>query len=100
MLDKKDLHKKVESFSSRGLRKLTGLGMKFEGKKLFKKGLDVGLRAITSEISKKLISKGIKHAPGLYKIGTSKIKNKNMKKALESDVPNYVVEETQKRPEK
>ena len=46
--------------------------MKFRAKKLFKKGLDVGSRAITSEIGKKLIGKGIKHAPELYKIGTSK----------------------------
>ena len=59
-------------FLSSGLGKLADLGMKFRAKKLFKKGLDVGSRAITSEIGKKLIGKGIKHAPELYKIGTSK----------------------------
>ena len=74
--------------------------MKFRAKKIFEKRLDVGLRAITSEIKKKLIDEGIKHAPELYKIDTSKIKNKNLKKSLESDVANYIVEETQKKPKK
>ena len=74
--------------------------MKFREKQLFKRGLDVVSRAITSEIGKKLIDEGIKHAPGLYKIDTSKIKNKNLKKALESDVANYVVEETWKKAKK
>lgn len=46
--------------------------MKFGKEKLFKKGLDFGSRAITSEIGKKLIDEGIKHAPELYKISTSK----------------------------
>ena len=74
--------------------------MKFGAKNLFKKGLDVGSRAITSEIGKKQIDKVIKHTPELYKIGTSKIKYKNLKKALESDVANYIVEETCKKAKK
>ena len=57
----------------------------------FKKILRMGTQklknsknSITSEITsktsgKKLIDEGIKHAPDLYKIGTSKIKNKNSK---------------------
>ena len=88
------------SFLSSGLGKLADLGMQFRANKLFKKGLDVGSRAITSEIGKKLIDKGVKHAPGLYKIGTSKIKNKNLKKVVESDVANYIVEETRKKAKK
>ena len=71
--------------------------MKFRAKKIFEKRLDVGLRAITSEIRKKLIDEVIKHAPELYKIDTSKIKNKNLKKSLESDVANYIVEKKQKK---
>ena len=71
--------------------------MKFRAKKIFEKRLDVGLSAITSEIRKKLIDKVIKHAPELYKIDTSKIKNKNLKKSLESDVANYIVEKKQKK---
>ena len=36
----------------------------------------------------------------LYRLGTSKIKNQNVRKALESDVANYIVEETQKMAKK
>ena len=71
--------------------------MKFGAKKLFKKELDVSSRAITSEICKKLTDDRIKHALELYKIGTSKIKNKNLKKELESDIDDYVVGETWKK---
>ena len=74
--------------------------MKFRAKKLFQKGLDVNPWVLTSEIGKKLINEGIKHAPELYKIGTSKIKNNNLKKALESDFANYVVEKTHKKAKK
>ena len=88
------------SFLSSGFRKLWNLGMKFGAKNLFNKGIDVGSRALTSEIGKKLIVKRIKDAPELYKIGTSKIKNKNLKKVLESDTGNYIVEETCKKAKK
>ena len=71
--------------------------MKFGAKLLFKKGLDVASRAITFKIGKKLIVEVKKHTPELYKIGTSKIKYKNLKKALESDVANYTAEETCKK---
>ena len=37
------------------------------------------------------------HAPELYRLGISKIKNKNVRKALESEVANYVVQEAQKK---
>ena len=43
------------------------------------------------------IDEGIKHGPGFYKLGTSKIKNENARKVLESNVTNYIVEETQKK---
>ena len=33
----------------------------------------------------------------LLKIGTSKVKNQNLKKVLESDVANYIVEEVHKK---
>ena len=38
-----------------------------------------------------MIEEGIKHAPEVYKIGTFKVKNQNLEKALESDVANYIV---------
>ena len=52
---------------------------------------------MSSDIGKKLIDEGIKHAPDLCRLVTSKIKNKNERQALESDVANYIVEEMQKR---
>ena len=52
---------------------------------------------MSSEIGKKLIDEGIKHAPDIYKFGTSKIRNKDLKKALESDAANFIVQETQKK---
>ena len=64
---------------------------------LLRKGLGVGARAINSEVGKELVNEGIKLAPELYRLGTSKIRNKNMKKALESEVANYVVKEAQKK---
>ena len=60
------------------------------------KGLDIGSRAITFEIGKKVINEGIKHTPELYNYSTKKIKNKNLKKALESDIANYAVKQAQK----
>ena len=56
--------------------------MKFRAKKLFKNGLDVSSRAITSEIDKKLIDGGIKHAAELYKWAALKLKIKTWKKHL------------------
>ena len=44
------------------------------------KGLNVGSRAINSEIGKKLIDEEIKHAPELYKYGKSRGENKTLKK--------------------
>ena len=63
---------------------------------LLKKGLGVGVKALNSDIWKKLVDERIKHAPELYRLGTSKIKNKNVKMALEPEVANYVVQEAQK----
>ena len=64
---------------------------------MLKKGLGVGVKAINSDIGEKLVDEGIKQAPELYRLGTSKIRNKNAKTALESEVANYVVKEAQKK---
>ena len=64
---------------------------------LLRKRLDVGVKAINSEVGKTLVNKRIKYAPELYRLGTSKIKNKNVKRALESEVSNYMVKEAQKK---
>ena len=58
--------------------------------------MSAGAKAINSDIRKKLEDEGIKQAPELYHLETSKIKNKNVKKALESEVANYIVQEAQK----
>ena len=68
-------------------------------KTLLKKGLNAESKALSSEIGKKLIHEGIKHAPVLYKLGTSKIRNKNVTAAPDCDVANYIVKETQKKAE-
>ena len=57
-----------------GFKALTSTG-------LLRKGLGVGARSINSDVGKKLVDEGIKHATELYCLGTSKIRNKNMKKA-------------------
>ena len=68
-------------------------------KPLFKRELKAGSKALSSEIRKNLIDEGIKHATELYKLGTSKIRNKSVWVALDSDVANYIVKETQKTKE-
>ena len=64
---------------------------------LLKKGIGVGARALNFEFGKKLVDEEIEQAPELHKFGTSKIKNKGLKKALELDIANYAVQEAQKR---
>ena len=51
-------------------------------------------------MEKNLIDEGIKHSPELYRLGTSKIKKKSVREALESDVADYIVQETQKKAKK
>ena len=48
-------------------------------------------------MEKKLIDEGIKHAPELYKLGPSEIKNKNLRRALDSDIANYIAEQSQEK---
>ena len=55
----------------------------------------MGSKAINSLIGKKLTDKGIEIIPNVFKYGVSKIKNKKVQRALNFDVAEYVVEETQ-----
>ena len=64
---------------------------------LAKLGISMGLRAITSVLGKKLIDKAIENIRNLVKYDSSKIKNKNVQQTLNSDIANYVVEETQNK---
>ena len=81
---------------ARILGSVFNLGTNLLSSGALKKGLDIGSRAITSEIGRKVIDEGIKHAPELYSYGTKKIKDKYFKKALGSDIANYTVKQAQK----
>ena len=60
----------------------------------------MGSEAINSVFGKKLIDEGIKQIPNIYKYMTSKIKNKNVQRALNSNLTNIVVDKTQNRAKK
>ena len=77
-------------------KRVTKLG----AKTLFKRSVNVATRKLSLKLEKKLIDEGIKHAPNLYRFGTSKSKNENAKKVLDLDIPNCIVEETQKKAKK
>ena len=44
-----------------------------------------------------MINKGIDNIPNIFKYGVSKIKNENVKKALNSDIANIVVDKEQNK---
>ena len=48
-------------------------------------------------LEKKLTNKGIDNIPNIFKFGVSKIKNKNVRKAMTSDIADMVVDEAQNR---
>ena len=57
----------------------------------------MGSKAINLVLGKKLVDKRVESLPDIVKFGASKIKNKNIQRALDSDIANYVVEEAQNR---
>ena len=65
-----------------------------------KAGFDLGSKALGSEFGKKLINKGIDVIPNQFKFGASKVKNKTVKRALDSEIANMVVNEAQERARK
>ena len=75
----------------------TGSGL---GSNLVKAGFDLGLKALSSELGKKLINKGIDNIPNISKFGISKIKNKNARKVLSSEIADLVANEAQDRARK
>ena len=64
---------------------------------LAKTGLELGSKALGSEFGKKLINKGIDSIPNIFKFGASKIRNKNVKRAMRSDIAKMVVQEAQNK---
>ena len=69
-----------------------GLGSEF-----FKTGLKLGSKVLGSEIGKKIINKGIDNIANIFKFGASKIKNKTINNALNSEIADLVVNEAQGR---
>ena len=67
------------------------------GEYLAKLGTEMGSKALNSSFGKRLINKGIDNIPNIFKFGVSNIKNKNLKRALDSEVANMVVGEGQKK---
>ena len=51
-------------------------------------GIKMGSKATNSVLRRKLIDKGIENIPNLVRYGSSKIKNKNVQRALNSDIAN------------
>ena len=56
-----------------------------------------GFKSNKLQVKEEIIDEGIKDAPDLYKYGASKIRNKKVQKALNSDIANYIVTETQNK---
>ena len=56
----------------------------------------MGSKAINSALGKKIINKGSDNIPNMFKYGVSKITNKKVQRALNSDIANYVVDEQSK----
>ena len=70
------------------------------GQNLLKAGINLGSKAIDSDIGKKIINKGIDNIPNIFKFGRSKIKNKNKKRALKSEIADMVVGEVKNQARK
>lgn len=75
-------------------RRQSGRGI---GVNLAKVGLEMGSRVLNSSIGRRLINKGIDNIPNMFKYGVSKVKNKNFKKALNSEVADILIDEAQKK---
>ena len=67
---------------------------------LAKTGLELGSRALSSEFGRKLINKGIDSIPSIFTFDAKNVKNKNIKRALESEIADMVVNEAQSRARK
>ena len=80
--------------SARMKKRQSGKGLASD---LAKIGLTMGSKAVNSSFGKKWINKGINNIPNIFKYEVSKIKNKNIKRAVNSDIANMVVDEGQNK---
>ena len=55
------------------------------------------MKALGSEFGKRFINKGIDSIPNILKFGASKIKNKNVERALNSEIADMIDKEAQNR---
>ena len=55
----------------------------------------MGSKVLNSAFGRKIINKGIDNIPNMFKYGVSKIKNKNVKRTLNSYIANIIVDEAQ-----
>ena len=67
---------------------------------MLKTGINLSSKAIGSDIGKKIINKGIDNIPSIFKFGRSKVKNKNIKRALESEIADMIVREVKNKARK
>ena len=65
---------------------------------MLKAGINLGSKAIGSDIGKKIINKGIDNIPNIFKFGRSKVKN--IKRALESEITDMIVGEVKNKARK
>ena len=73
-------------------RKQSGKGI---GENLAKLGFEMGSRPINSSLGKRPINKGVDSILSIFKYGVSKRKNKHLKRGLDSDVADIMVEKGQ-----
>ena len=73
-------------------RKQSGKGI---GENLAKLGFEMGSRPINSSLGKRPINKGVDSILSIFEYGVSKRKNKNLKRGLDSDVADIMVEKGQ-----
>ena len=86
--------RKIKQKRKAAARQQSGKGL---GSDFAKMGLNLGSKVLGSDIGKKLINKGIDSIPNIFKFGASKIKNKTVNRALNSEITDLVVNEAQNR---
>ena len=86
--------RKIKQKPKAAARQQSGKGL---GSDFAKMGLNLGSKVLESDIGKKLIYKGIDSILNIFKFGASKIKNKTVNRALNSEIADLVVNEAQKK---
>ena len=66
------------------------------GENLAKVGLELGSKALKSSFGK-ITNKGTDNIPSIFKYGVSKVKTKNLKTAICSNIPNMVLDKAKSK---